>query len=51
MALVESIMVPSMSQRKPWNEARTGGAEYSMAESDEEKGSEWVASMFKAQGL
>lgn len=26
-ALVESMMVPSMSNRKPWKVARTGGAE------------------------
>lgn len=26
-AAVESIIVPSISKRKPWKEARTGGAE------------------------
>lgn len=26
-ALVESMMVPSISKRKPWKVARTGGAE------------------------
>lgn len=49
MALVESIMVPSISQRKPWNEARTGGAEYSMAKSDEKGSCEHMTSMPKAR--
>lgn len=30
IADVESMMVPSMSNKRPWKEALTGGAEYSM---------------------
>lgn len=31
IAFVESIMVPSMSNKKPWKEACVGGAEKDMA--------------------